>query len=248
MFGIGILLLLFGCFCIASSELKCANCIEDDVFSHVAKDWCNVHPKVQLIVEEDNNSIYKDFPTYISQLSRKANGVSFHGVGGGKLTESYVFCHDGKDYTCNVWDNSKHVSSSSYFKQPSAGLRKAKCDTTITTSEDLLLFTNFFSDNFGHFLHDNMPGMLFLYAMREKVAVSRTAKLLVPYNPVSTQFFEWVFRGNVYVVATDMICTVKHVIMDVMIGCAMYYMTCIIILYRAVYLPYICTHACWSIY
>lgn len=187
--------LIIGCNCTKFSLSKLLP-------THLKAQWCSDVPELHFFAEsaDAKEEYVHQFRSSIRALSSKSRGhVVVETIGGGNLNSSFLYCNDDEKFLCHGWDNEKYIDAGDYWKAPYDELKLKKCRSTIVFSEDLLFFTNFFSSNYGHFVHDNIPGMIVFYALREKLTSNPKAKLMVPLNSISKKFLKWVpeLRKNV---------------------------------------------------
>ena len=162
--------------------------------SNLRSEWCSNVPELHFFAESaDMEDTYvKQFQTSITSLSSNSkDSVVVEPLGGDHLEYSYIYCNEDENFLCHGWDDEKHIDAGGYWKEPPDELKVKECGITLSIHEDVLFFTNFFSNNYGHFLHDNFPGMMMFYALREKLTNNPKAKLMVPLNPISRRFLKW---------------------------------------------------------
>ena len=173
--------------------------------STLRDEWCAVVPEIHFFGDTSDvkDEYMETFRRNIRSLTGSSrNTLEVKTIAGGTLKQSYLYCNGHDKFLCHAWDDEKHVEAGGYWHEPSQALRDMECNETVTTDEDVMFFTNFYSDNYGHFLHDNFPGMMMGYALRERLAQSPTAKIMVPSNAISDHWLNLAMKDRMKDVIT----------------------------------------------
>lgn len=178
--------------------------------------WCShPHPTLHVLLSINDSAneqrtpyLFEGFNRSQYKSSLRTSDVDF------KVLTGDTFLVTGRNRescTSQLWNDTHYIPSKGYsspwngfFMPPEKEEISGSCLNFVSSDYPLLFFTNFFSTNFGHILHDSFPSLLILL----KFAVDGllgplfgNARVLLPDTVLSRSIVEWavgpsVFRNN----------------------------------------------------
>jgi hypothetical protein len=123
----------------------------------------------------------------------------------------FLVCNTKANYTCYAWNSTHHIEAPSHmYEIPSQNLIDEKCYEFVKEPQQLVLHTNFFDDNFGHWNNNHVPMLFTLLHMKMMMmkdpllkihSLERDFKLLVPDNPLAKNFIDFALNSNKSLIA-----------------------------------------------